>query len=303
MSVERQWFVAEVLAAVDAIGGAPVVAAGHSLGGGMLLRAEQLHPGTVRACWAFEPVLIPDTWDTSPPPSGLVEASRRRRLVFASVQEAVDRFRSKPPFDRCEEDAVRAYVELGTTPLPDGTVRLTCTGETEANVYETNERLDFTAFTAITCPVVVAAGAAVAMGNELPPMVAPLIADGGRRRPPRRARRRDALRADGGRRARRPLDPRSPRRRALTVSTSRGRVRRTTRPVRPPGPGSSIHGACPAPASSSSCAPGDLGDEGPGDRGAAHRVVGAPEEQRRRLDADAATTRRAASCRRTPATW
>jgi pimeloyl-ACP methyl ester carboxylesterase len=177
MSVQRHWFVAEVLAAVGAIGGAPVLAAGHSLGGGMLLRTEQLHPGTLRACWAFEPVLIPDTWDTSPPPSGLVEASRRRRLVFASVQEAVDRFRSKPPFDRCEEAAVRAYVEQGTAPLPDGTVRLTCTGETEANVYETNERLDFAAFAAITCPVVVAAGAAVAMGNELPPMVAPLIAD------------------------------------------------------------------------------------------------------------------------------
>ena len=31
--VERHWFVAEVLAAVEAVGGAPVLAAGHSLGG------------------------------------------------------------------------------------------------------------------------------------------------------------------------------------------------------------------------------------------------------------------------------
>jgi pimeloyl-ACP methyl ester carboxylesterase len=175
--VGREWFRAEVASAVAAIGDGPALAAGHSLGAAMLLRTEQLHPGTLRACWAFEPVLVPDTWDAKPPPSNLIEASRRRRLVFASVQEAVDRFRSKPPFAGCEPEAVWAYVEQGTRPLPDGTVRLTCSGETEASVYETNEQLDFTRFAAITCPVVVAAGAAVATGNELPPMVAPLVAD------------------------------------------------------------------------------------------------------------------------------
>src|SRR6476469_7835422 len=42
--VERHWFTDEVLSAVDAIGG-PALAAGHSLGGGMLLRAEQQRPG------------------------------------------------------------------------------------------------------------------------------------------------------------------------------------------------------------------------------------------------------------------
>ena len=166
--VERRWLVAEILAAVDAIGGAPALAAGHSLGGATLLRTEQQHPGTLRACWAFEPVLVPDTMEIAAPPSGLIEASRRRRLVFASVHEAVERFRSKPPFAGCEPDAVWAYVETGTAPLPDGTVKLTCSGETEASIYETNERLDFAQFNAIECPVVVAAGDAVATGNELP---------------------------------------------------------------------------------------------------------------------------------------
>lgn len=98
IAVDRRWLVAEVRAAVEAIGGAPALAAGHSLGGASLLRAEQQHPGTLRACWVFEPVLVPDTLDAAPPPSGLIEASRRRRLVFGSVREAVDRFRSKPPF-------------------------------------------------------------------------------------------------------------------------------------------------------------------------------------------------------------
>ena len=175
--VARHWFAAEVLAAAHAIGGAPALAAGHSLGGATLLRVEQQHPGTLRACWTFEPVLVPGTWDIKPPPSDLSESSRRRKLVFASVQEAVERFRSKPPFARCEPEAVWAYVELGTTPQPDGTVKLTCSGETEASIYESNEQVDFSQFAAITCPVVVAAGGAVATGNELPPMVAPLVAE------------------------------------------------------------------------------------------------------------------------------
>jgi pimeloyl-ACP methyl ester carboxylesterase len=175
--VERHWFVDEVLAALEAIGGGPALAAGHSLGAATLLRAEQDHPGTLGACWAFEPVLVPNTWDIKPPPSNLIEAARRRRVVFPSVEEAIERFRSKPPFAVCEADAVRAYVECGTAPQPDGTVKLTCTGETEARIYESNEQLDFSEFASIACPTVVVAGAAVAMGNELPPMVAPLVAE------------------------------------------------------------------------------------------------------------------------------
>ncbi len=174
--VERHWFIAEVLAAVDAMGGGPVLAAGHSLGAAMLLRAEQQHPGTLTACWAFEPVLVPDTWDARPPPSHLIEAARRRRLVFASVQEAVDRLSSKPPFSRCDPAAVRAYVEEGSAPQPDGTVKLTCSGETEASIYQ-GEQLDFSQFATVTCPVVVVAGGAVAANNDLPPLVAPLVAD------------------------------------------------------------------------------------------------------------------------------
>src|SRR4051795_532057 len=85
--VERHWFSAEVAAAVDAIGGAPALAAGHSLGGATLLRTEQQHPGTLRAGWVCEPVLIPDSWEATTAASNLIEASRRRRLVFGSVQE------------------------------------------------------------------------------------------------------------------------------------------------------------------------------------------------------------------------
>ena len=212
---------AEVLAAVEAIGGAPALAAGHSLGGATLLRAEQQHPGTLRACWVFEPVLIPDTWDVKPPPSNLIEASRRRRLVFASVQEAVDRFRSKPPFAGCEPEAVRAYVEQGTAPQPDGTVKLTCSGETEASIYESNEQLDFSRFAAITCPDRGRRRRGDGDGQRAAADGRAARRRGARRRTTRGAPRGDALRADGGRRARRPLDPRPPRAVPLSAVASR----------------------------------------------------------------------------------
>jgi pimeloyl-ACP methyl ester carboxylesterase len=177
MAIERHWLEGEVLAAVQAVGGAPIVAAGHSLGGATLLRTEQHHPGTFAALWVFEPVLVPPDWPTDEGPSALIEASRRRRIDFDSVEDALGRFRSKPPFKVCEEAAVRAYVEIGTYPGPEGGVRLSCSGEVEARIFESNERRPLDELAAVTCPVVVARGLGTAAGNDLPPRVAPLIAD------------------------------------------------------------------------------------------------------------------------------
>lgn len=185
-SIDRGRFVDEVLAAVTTIraitsgagAAGPIVAAGHSLGGATLLRTEEHHPGTFAGLWLFEPVVIPEGWEEMRAPSMLIEASRRRRMEFDSVEEAYGRFFSKPPFSRCQPEAVRAYVELGTYPLPDGRVRLSCAGETEARIYESNERKDMSLLRSMTCPVVVAAGAAVAAGNDVPPRVAPLIVAG-----------------------------------------------------------------------------------------------------------------------------
>ncbi|MFN0027598.1 MAG: alpha/beta fold hydrolase [Acidimicrobiales bacterium] len=178
-SIDRGRFVDEVLAAVAAIGApGPIVAAGHSLGGATLLRTEEHHSGTFAGLWLFEPVVIPQGWEEVRAPSMLIEASRRRRMEFDSVEEAYGRFISKPPFSGCQPEAVRAYVEIGTYPLPDGGVRLSCAGETEARIYESNERKDMSQLRSMMCPVVVAAGAAVAAGNDVPPRVAPLIVAG-----------------------------------------------------------------------------------------------------------------------------
>ena len=177
MSVERSRFTDEVLAAVNALGGEPMLAVGHSLGAASLLHAELRQPGTYRGMYLYEPVLVPDGFPMPDSDHELVVASRRRRIRFATVDEAYERFMSKPPFSHCEPEAVRAYVEIGTYPSGDDAVRLSCSGDTEARIYESGVPMDFDDFGAVTCPVVIARGDAYAQWNEIPPRVAQPIAE------------------------------------------------------------------------------------------------------------------------------
>jgi pimeloyl-ACP methyl ester carboxylesterase len=82
---------------------------------------------------------------------------------------------SKPPFSQCEDLAVKAYAELGSRPTDEG-VALTCSGETEAEIFSSGTPTDFSALKSVKAPVVVTRGKAVAVGNELPPAMAEPIA-------------------------------------------------------------------------------------------------------------------------------
>ena len=177
MSVARARFSDEVLAAVNALGGEPMLAAGHSLGAAALMQAELRQPGTYLGMYLYEPVLVPEGFPMPDSDHSLVVASRRRRIRFATVDEAYDRFMSKPPFSLCEPAAVRAYVELGSYPSGDDAVRLSCSGDTEARIYESGAPMDYSEFARMMCPAVVARGDSYAQWNEIPPQVAQPIAE------------------------------------------------------------------------------------------------------------------------------
>ena len=175
LDVERSRLVTEVLNAVTAIGEGPIDAVGHSLGGATLLRTEVENHQTFQKLWLFEPVMVPEG---QPRPDGdhpLVIAARRRRSEFASLDEFIARLMSKPPYAQCEEAAVRAYAELGSKPTTAGIV-LTCSGETEAEIFSSGTPTDFSTLAQVKSSVVVARGEAVAPGNELPPAMAEPIA-------------------------------------------------------------------------------------------------------------------------------
>jgi pimeloyl-ACP methyl ester carboxylesterase len=133
-------FAADLLAAVDAVGGVGWRAAGHSLGGGVAVLAEARRPGTFAALACYEPVIMPPGFlpppGSAPPPNGLAVLARKRRPVFASREEAVANYRSKPPFSAFDPEALDCYVEHGFVDLPDGTVTLACRREDEAAVFE-----------------------------------------------------------------------------------------------------------------------------------------------------------------------
>ncbi len=153
-------FARDALAVVDTVA-TPPFGVGHSSGATALFLAEQARPGTFRALYCFEPVIIPAN-----PPLGrdlgnwLAAGARRRREVFASREQALANYAAKPPFDRWAEEALTEYVEHGFADQPDGSVQLKCRGEHEALVYEMATAHDgFARLGEVRCPVLVARGA------------------------------------------------------------------------------------------------------------------------------------------------
>lgn len=183
LAMSWEGFGDDVLAVVDHLAGmghAVEIAAGHSKGGAALLLAEQARPGTFRALYCYEPVVFPSALV---PPQGaesggnyLAEGARRRRDRFASREEAVANFSSKPPLDVLRHDALWAYVDHGFSGQPDGSVVLKCRPDTEARTYEMgSHHRAFDHLGAMTTPVTVAVGERDA--HQGPGLVAPLIAE------------------------------------------------------------------------------------------------------------------------------
>ena len=110
---------------------------GHSAGGALLLLAEEEHPQSWAAIWAYEPVipeaLGPARAETSNP---LAAGARKRRADFDSHDAAFANFASKPPFGHFDPEALGAYVRYGFVESADGGVTLACRPEDEAATYE-----------------------------------------------------------------------------------------------------------------------------------------------------------------------
>jgi len=152
--------------------GTPVRAVGHSMGGASIVLAELARPGTILKAWAFEPILFPTPTDAEPNPTGqgvlhespLVVGARRRRPEFDSRVAVRDRYASRPPFDAVDAEALRAYIDYGFRENSDGTVRLRCEPEDEAQVFENSLCGAYAHLEEIGFPLLVAAS-----GDGMPP--------------------------------------------------------------------------------------------------------------------------------------
>ena len=152
----------DALAVVDACGLEAPFGLGHSSGGSALLLAEQARPGTFRALYCFEPVVVPVEPPLGRDPGNwLAAAARRRRQAFDSREAALAHYSSKPALAALARDALEAYVEHGFEDVGDGTVRLRCRPETEAQVHEMASAHDcFSHLPEVSCPVRLACGSA-----------------------------------------------------------------------------------------------------------------------------------------------
>jgi pimeloyl-ACP methyl ester carboxylesterase len=179
-------FAADVLTAVDDFGLERPAAFGHSCGGAALLLAEQARPGTFRALYLFEPVVVPDgpphlLLDQNPMSAG----ARRRRPTFPDAGDAFVNFSSKPPFDALDPDVLLRYVEDGFETVPgsaggDGReIRLRCDRDDEAEVYRRGfGNGAFEHLHEVHCPVRLAYGTRTdAFGGPLMAADAALIPD------------------------------------------------------------------------------------------------------------------------------
>ena len=132
----------DALAAARAIapdGG--LVGFGHSMGGAGLLMAAHRDPGLFDVIVAFEPIVFPPReidphHGTENNGTVLSRGTRKRRASFASFDEAIANYSSKPPMMAFDPDVLRLYVAHGFRPSPEG-VRLKCDPEHEARTFDT----------------------------------------------------------------------------------------------------------------------------------------------------------------------
>ncbi len=133
---------------------------GHSMGGACLLMAAHREPGLFDALVVFEPIVFPPRDADGPQGDGpsLSQGARKRRGSFASFDEAIANYTSKPPMIAFDPDVVRLYVAHGFRPAPEG-VRLKCDPEHEARTFDTGgSHRTWDVLPEIETPVAVLAG-------------------------------------------------------------------------------------------------------------------------------------------------
>jgi pimeloyl-ACP methyl ester carboxylesterase len=146
----------DLLALIAAACEAPVVLAGHSMGGTSSLLAAAAEPARVKALALFDPVIVPaeaqadeDAMRASP----LAIGAARRRATFPSRQAVFDAYRGRGGFRTWSDEQLADYIEGGFAETAGGEVTLTCRPEWEASNFATHNYDGLAAFRDSRCPI------------------------------------------------------------------------------------------------------------------------------------------------------
>jgi pimeloyl-ACP methyl ester carboxylesterase len=151
----------DVLAVIDELGLSNATGIGHSAGATSLVFAETTRPGTFSRLVLMDPTLLPPELRAVAPAgfNPMSEQARRRRSVWDSREEMLERLRNGTPLAGWRDDFLRAYVVYGTNTREDGTVELKCPPEIEAQVYASASSHDgWERLADITCPTLLVTG-------------------------------------------------------------------------------------------------------------------------------------------------
>lgn len=134
---------------------APVVLAGHSMGGTSSLLAAAAEPARVRALALFDPVIFPTAAQAqgATAESPLVAGALRRRATFPSRQAAYDAYLGRGAFRTWSDAQLADYVAAGFRDTASGEVTLACTPQWEASNFRTHNYDPWAAFGATRCPI------------------------------------------------------------------------------------------------------------------------------------------------------
>jgi pimeloyl-ACP methyl ester carboxylesterase len=148
----------DLLALLAAACEAPVVLAGHSMGGTSSLLAAAAAPERVRALALFDPVIVPIEAQANPEIMGnspLALGAAKRRAEFPSRQAAFEAYRGRGGFRTWSDAQLADYVAAGFRETADGQVALTCAPAWEASNFRSHSYDGLAAFRESRCPIAI----------------------------------------------------------------------------------------------------------------------------------------------------
>jgi len=130
-----------------ALRGVPFI--GHSFGGATGLYLAGTRPEYLSRLVAIEPIVMPGGFTPDETRRDEMAAgARRRRHVFASAEEMIEQYRSRPAFAKWTDETLRLYVEHGTFRREDPSgasgraeIELKCSGEIEGALFSNSGSL------------------------------------------------------------------------------------------------------------------------------------------------------------------
>lgn len=129
-------------AVIDAMNIRSGIGVGHSMGGYLVTRAAAAVPDAFSGLLLVDPSILPQDAYGRQVQGGAASFVARRRNIWQSPDEMIERFTGRPPFGHWKPDVLADYCRYGLLLNFDGTHRLACPPEVEAAVYAATSGAD-----------------------------------------------------------------------------------------------------------------------------------------------------------------